>query len=295
MASKDQFDFNIDNYTIQDIYALFKLDMKVPLNTDQLRKAKQVLVKVHPDKSKLPREYFVFFNKAYTVLTQISECNKQRRGGSGTEYLANEYYSAEIHDHITNNSKDIQRVFNSRFEQLNSDILPQSQAGHGEWFRRTDDPTSRITLSDHSKIFGKHKESHSYNQPGTTVAVVSSNNISDRIGFSMLDEDPTEFTSGMFDTLQFTDLKQSYTNSLFDISDNAFDVRNNRPQTIDQMRHMREDIPISMLTMKQSEAIMADQQRAETEISTQRAYRLVRQLEKAQAKNSQLTSQFLKY
>ena len=295
MASKDQFDFNIDNYTIQDIYALFKLDMTVPLNIDQLRKAKQVLVKVHPDKSKLPREYFLFFNKAYNVLIQISECNKQRRSGSGTDYLANEYYSAEIHDHITNNSKDIQRVFNSRFEQLNSDILPQSQAGHGEWFRRTDDPTSTISLSEHSKIFGKHKKSHSYNQPGTAVAVVSSNNISDRIGFSMLDEDPTEFTSGMFDPLQFTDLKQSYTNSLFDISDNEFDVRNNRPQTIDQMRHMREDIPIAMLSIKQSEAIMADQQRAETEISTQRAYRLVRQLEKAQVKNSQLTSQFLKY
>jgi hypothetical protein len=295
MTSKDNFDFNIDNYTVEDIFALFNLDITVPLNTDQLRKAKHVLIRVHPDKSKLPREYFIFFNKAYNVLTQISECNQQRRGGSGTEYLANEYYSSEIHTHIATNSKDIRKVFNSRFEAINSDMMPQAQAGHGDWFRQSADPTSTISLSDHSTIFNKHKEKHSFNQSATAVTVLAATNMSDNIGFSMLDDTPTEFTSGMFGQLQFTDLKQSYTKSLFDISDNAFDVRNNRPQSIDELKHVRETTPIACLSIKQSEAIMADQRREETEMSTHRAYRLVRELERANIKNTQLTSQLLKY
>ena len=54
-------DLDINNYNLQDILSLFK----IPVNFDErdLKKAKQIVLKTHPDKSKLPAEYFLFYSK----------------------------------------------------------------------------------------------------------------------------------------------------------------------------------------------------------------------------------------
>ena len=294
MNSKCDFDFNLDNYTIEDIYNLFKLDISVSLDEAHLRQAKNIVVKMHPDKCKLPKEYFIFFNKAYHILLHIAECNQQRKRISNVEYMANEYYNTEIHEHISNNADDIRATFNRRFEKVNADMLPDSQVGHGTWFRSNEDSTSKIGIEDHSKIFEKHKDKYVYNENGLIISVLCNDLLTDRIGYSMLDDMADEFTSGMFGSLQYTDLKKSYTNSMFDISDKDFDLKNNRPQTIDQLVSTRKDY-IVQLSVNEGIKILEDQQRVDTEISTQRAYKLFKQLEKSQVKNTQLTNHLLKY
>ena len=292
MHMNSDFDFNIDNYTIEDIYRLFNLEITVPLDNTQLRKTKQVIVKIHPDKSKLPKEYFVFFSKAYLMLVQIAECTQGKRG-TPVEYSANEYYNAEIHQHINNNSTEIRQEFNRKFMHINADIMPESQGGHGEWFRRNDDHTSSGTLSDHSKIFSRHQEMCSPNTNEMSIAIMSPDLMTDRVGYSMLDEDPQEFTSGMFGMLQYADLKKSYTHSLFDISEKAL-LGNTRPETVDQLTQSRGK-KIVPLSTQQSQTMLAEHWRNETEISTHRAYRLVKQLENSQIKTAQMTNLVLKY
>jgi hypothetical protein len=65
----ESLDLDIDNYNLPDILALFNLPTL--FNEDDLRRAKLAVLKTHPDKSKLPKEYFLFFTKAYRIVHQI--------------------------------------------------------------------------------------------------------------------------------------------------------------------------------------------------------------------------------
>jgi hypothetical protein len=65
----ESLDLNIDNYNLPDILALFNLPTL--FNDDDLKRAKIAVLKTHPDKCKLPKEYFLFFTKAYRILHQI--------------------------------------------------------------------------------------------------------------------------------------------------------------------------------------------------------------------------------
>ena len=59
-------DLDISHYNLQDILSLFK----VPINFDEqdMKRAKAIVLKTHPDKSKLPPEYFRFYSQAYKML-----------------------------------------------------------------------------------------------------------------------------------------------------------------------------------------------------------------------------------
>ena len=64
-------DLDIDNYDLADILNLFKLEED--FDESDLKNAKKTVLKVHPDKSRLPAKYFLFYSKAYKVLYNIYE------------------------------------------------------------------------------------------------------------------------------------------------------------------------------------------------------------------------------
>jgi hypothetical protein len=65
----ESLDLDIDNYNLPDILSLFNLPTL--FNEDDLKRAKLAVLKTHPDKSRLPKEYFLFFTKAYRIVHQI--------------------------------------------------------------------------------------------------------------------------------------------------------------------------------------------------------------------------------
>ena len=60
------FDLDIDNYDLKDLLNLFKLNYT--FGEIELKQAKKMVLKLHPDKSNLDKEIFVFFNKAYKII-----------------------------------------------------------------------------------------------------------------------------------------------------------------------------------------------------------------------------------
>jgi hypothetical protein len=65
----ESLDLNIDNYELPDILSLFNLPTL--FNEADLKRAKLAVLKTHPDKCDLPKEYFLFFTKAYRIVHQI--------------------------------------------------------------------------------------------------------------------------------------------------------------------------------------------------------------------------------
>ena len=57
----DNLDLDINNYELEDLLNLFKIPMD--FDESDLKKAKQIVLKTHPDKSGLDAKYFYFFQK----------------------------------------------------------------------------------------------------------------------------------------------------------------------------------------------------------------------------------------
>ena len=71
-----EFDLNIDNYTLDELLDLFKL--KRDFTADEFKSAKSIVLKMHPDKSKLDKNYFIFFSKAYKLLYKVNEFKNKK-------------------------------------------------------------------------------------------------------------------------------------------------------------------------------------------------------------------------
>jgi len=115
-------DLNINEYSFSEILTLFNISS--PNITDQhIKTAKRKLAQIHPDKSKLPPEYFVFFKAAYDrilyhynkdkALNEKMESNisKANIGYNPTEFKiekSGEKYSNAAFEHITDYNKKIE-------------------------------------------------------------------------------------------------------------------------------------------------------------------------------------------
>jgi hypothetical protein len=63
-------DLDIQNYSFYEILNLFDIDAN-NVNLDDLKRAKKKVVMMHPDKSKLPKEYFLFYKKAFDIVMRM--------------------------------------------------------------------------------------------------------------------------------------------------------------------------------------------------------------------------------
>ena len=71
MSTLKDIDLDITNYNYEDLLRLFT--MPYDFDENDLKRAKKVVLKMHPDKSHLSPEYFLFFSKAYKTIYSIYE------------------------------------------------------------------------------------------------------------------------------------------------------------------------------------------------------------------------------
>ena len=80
----DKLDLEIDNYSLEDLLRLFKLN--IDFNKNDLKRAKSIVLNTHPDKSRLPNEYFFFFSKAYKIIYNIYMFKNTSNNSKPLEY-----------------------------------------------------------------------------------------------------------------------------------------------------------------------------------------------------------------
>jgi hypothetical protein len=132
-------DLNIDHYSLKELLHLF--DLPEHFNEQQLKHARKKVVAVHPDKSGLDHEYFLFFHKAYTLLNTVHRF-KQKAHASMVETPSFADIISDMDDTdkalvahtFTNNPK-----FNVEFNQLFDTLYTKEDDGHGDWLKSTED------------------------------------------------------------------------------------------------------------------------------------------------------------
>ena len=67
---------DIQSYQFHDLLNLFELTMDMTI--DDIKRAKQKVLYMHPDKSKRPPQYFLFYKKAFEIIVgYFEELTKQ--------------------------------------------------------------------------------------------------------------------------------------------------------------------------------------------------------------------------
>lgn len=109
MNESKSHNLDILTYSLPEILELYDLDRRPSIQ--DMQRAKRKMLMVHPDKSRLPPQYFLFYQKAYNILVSYyNEINKVNQPVVNRDYEAPEPQQPQV---------ETQEHFNSdRFNEL---------------------------------------------------------------------------------------------------------------------------------------------------------------------------------
>lgn len=281
-------DLNIDNYNLEDILDLFKID-----NIDSeanLAKAKSITLKMHPDKSGLDKDYFLFFSKAYKILYQLYIIqDKTRQKGQNIDY---ENYKETINkdnriilDKITkknSSNENFNKWFNNEFEKMKL-TDEYTDKGYGDWLNNNEDENSDSDdeISNCNSVEMMHKKIEK--RRNKLSQLVKHKNIMDYNDGAYCDignNAPDNYSSDMFSKLSFQDLKQAHTETIIPV--NEKDCLNKKNYSSIKAEHGKKIAP---LNEKDAINMLGDRQKIENKNNVERMYKLIKQQEEVEKKN----------
>jgi len=137
-------DLNIENYSLEDILKLFKLNANY--DKHDLLNVKKVLLKYHPDKTSagLSPDYFIFLKSAYDMLSQLITTKQQLSDD-------NETISKLVLDDFFKKEKkiDFSVWFNKEFEKIKT----EPSRGYEAWLRHDDESNCNKLAKKHDNSF----------------------------------------------------------------------------------------------------------------------------------------------
>ena len=291
-------DLDINNYNLEDILNLFR----IPVNFDEqdLKRAKQVVLKTHPDKSGLDSKYFLFYSKAYKMLYSVWDFRKKgdvNKTNNNTDYENVDKFSEEDKKKILDNlfksdntkikfktNSDFNNWFNEQFEK-NKIYNENEESGYGDWLKTNeglDEINPNVSAATMKTEFDKKKSS--------IRALVVHKDVSELNSWNSINaseltrEGPGEFSSDLFSRLPFQDLQKAHTETVIPVTDEDYD---NVPKfkNVNEYLNHRNKVDIKPLSEQQSQQYLNQQNDRESEKAVRRAYELAKQSEIAKQKS----------
>jgi hypothetical protein len=287
-TTMSELDLNIDNYTLNDLYNLFNIPLHGTLNEPLLKTAKQIVLKMHPDKSQLDSKYFLFFSKAYKRLYSIYEF--QNKSEKKTERdLKKDFFedtNKTVLDTMFESKKELKDPknfnswFNDKFEKhkLEDD---DTNKGYGDWLKSDEGLYSQndnVTQSNMNEVFEKQKKQIQalsvYNGITDTYASFSG-------GGSLLGDQSSNF-SGYLSGLGFTDLRQAHVETIIPITQDDYE-QIPKYRSLNEYKTNRDRVDTTPLSKAESERILLQNNKNLDQESAALAYKYAKESEKAKA------------
>lgn len=290
-------DLSIENYSREELYKLFGFRKNAILTQENMKDAKKVVLKTHPDKSQLDNKYFVFFSKAYKQLQQIYEF--QNKTNSKKTIDNNNYYCSEnekVLDKMFEIKKDLKdhnnfnNWFNKQFETHR--LEDPTEHGYGSWLKSDEDiifTPKNINKDTMCREIEKRKREI---QSLTPYKGVSDSSLSSSVGCSSLMEYNNNFTSGALfsgSSVDYTDLRQAYAESVIPVTEDDFN-KVKKFKNLNEYKNHRDSVNIQPLSKEESLRQLLTQDRDKNEESAALAFYYAQQSEKSINNNNQFWS-----
>lgn len=271
----ENIDLNLENYNLPDILNLFKLPYE--FSEEQLKQAKKIVYQTHPDKSGLPKEYFLFFVKAYKTIYQIFKFRTQKT--KSTEYSVEENKEKELLLDQIKDKSNFNKWFNESFEKIR--IKDDCDEGYGDWFSSDENTDKRkITMNEMAGVFEEKKRA-------TKEIVVSNSNLeleNTQNQYSLTREKPTYYSSDIFSKLNYDDLKKAHTETVVPVTNEDYENRE-KFSSVDDLNAYRNNQNTTPNSLEQSKLLMRQQKEQQNKVDTERAFNLIKQDEKIEEAN----------
>jgi len=281
----DEMDLNVENYSLNDLLNLFKLTPDFTIS--DLKNAKKIVYKTHPDKSKLPKEVFIFFVKAYKYVHNIYEF-KKRTNNNETEYENVVEYSDKEKKNIVNSINKNNIEFNTWFnEMFDKYSLNDNENGYEEWLKQEN--TSIVKAENISQLhgeFNKYKQSaikdivvhKEIEDVCNTLSYGSSNINKKNVG---------DYSSNnLFDSsLAYNDVKKAHTETFIPVTDEDFKAKK-KYNNIFELNNERTSQQFLLPSMEQSNEYIRQKQSIENNIANKDAYEMLKKQEEQEKMNN---------
>ena len=274
-------DFNIENYDLEELLNLFHLNYS--FNEVDLKKAKKLVFKLHPDKSGLDKRYFLFFCKAFRVINTIYN-HRFKTFNPNTEYVVEvDTNNKQLIDSLLKkNNLEFNKWFNEVFDQINI-IDEERKGGYGDWFKSDSDiDTSTTTKSMmHQKINEKKQEISALAKREEIRDFNENSNI-----YKTLDgAAPELYSSDIFSKLKYDDLKKAHTETVVPVSDKDYQ-KQKQFLSVEALRQYRNNQNIRPCSYTVSEQYFKSENKDQDILNTSMGFRLAKQDEEMKTANN---------
>jgi hypothetical protein len=285
MNGHEDIDLNIDNYNLDDLLGLFKLGYNFTEN--DMKQAKRIVLKTHPDKSKMDKKYFLFFSRAYKVLYSIHQFRTQSNSEKSTVYTIEKDEAKEKFIKSISKTENFHKVFNDFFDNnyIRTDDI---KTGYGDWLKSDED------LND-DKISNMTQMNETFEKKKNTMrALAKKEEIKDTSNESYVNlsgNTPESYSSSLFSNLQYEDLKKAHVETVIPVSRQDYEEKQ-KFSNMNDLKMYRDTDNMAPVSLQQSKQLLKNQQNLENKNSVMRAFELAKQDEISKKTSSEWLTRF---
>jgi len=282
MKTKEVVNLDISSYSFHEILDLFGLgyleNSGYNISFDDMKQTKKKVLMLHPDKSNLSAEYFIFYKKAYDILLKHFEENNKTQvdvSSANTDYkiVASDYKNESIQNSVSHVlEKTTNKKFNEKFNNLFEKLNENKKSTKNDWFSKEEnifETPNKVSASNMNGIFESLKEQQQHNKDlivhrDFTALYSSAGNIKIAGLYEDVADDDvangspaTYISSNPFDKLKYEDLRKVHKNeTIFSVSEKDF----NKVKTynsIEDLKYNRNIQDTSPLEKTQAELLLS--------------------------------------
>ena len=269
----NELDLNIDNYDFDDLLNLFNLDYN--FNESDLKNAKRRVLMTHPDKSGLEKSYFMFFTKAYKMLSQIYYFRgRKNRSNYETNYITDDREHLELIKGLDGKSiNEFNDWFNKMFDSVKL-CDEESDSGYGDWLKNGKlEGTENVKLSDFGQEFERRKRQC---KDLTVYKEVVETDYGG--GANLVREKQEIYNSNIFSKLKYEDLKRAHTETVVPVTLEDYE---NIPKfnSVDEYMRHRSETNTKPLSKEESKIYIRNRDERNNRQNMGNAYKLLKREE----------------
>ena len=279
-------DLNIENYELADLLALFKLDFE--FNADDLKRVKKMVMQTHPDKSGLDKTYFLFFSAAYKIIFSVYEFRHKSSKQQSTEYTVEKDEAKELLLKGLQKKTNFNKIFNELFEKhrIKDD---ENETGYGEWIKSEENMDTRTTtFQQMNATFEEKKREVKELIPYKEIEEMGQSSSGQ---FDLTRDKPEYYTSALFSSLQYEDLKKAHVESVIPVTHEDY-LAKPKFKSVLEMQADPTYNDTKPLSLNQAKDYLQQRQSYQAQNDVHRAYKLAKQDEVVRKANEGWMSGF---
>lgn len=286
---------DIAMYSLRELLNLFDIDT-YDITREQMVAAKKKVLRTHPDKSRLPSEYFLFYKKAFeVVLNFYNDQTKQNAEVRDKDYSPlnndneeNQKIKSQIQKTDTNK---FSKAFNELFEK---NMIRQIDETRNEWFK-TENPSfetpTNVNPGNMRQVFDNMK------QQQQMVVHRGVQELTHSGGSNLYEEDvgTDEYvTTDPFSKLRFEDLRKVHKDqTIFNVSERDLSSMT-QYQSVEQFQRARSSQTLDPMEERHAKQMFDNREKLHREHMMQKQHKSnLKSMEYAKKNKEVMATMFL--